>query len=240
LPACAPDPCDNRLILACVTVQDGKIIDICHFVGRKQLITFPVLRYWLGPLGLDNFIKALDKVLEFFCCGELKGVGALGFFSGQNAYQQESFTSAGLKNSAVLNRVAAHYVAQTFGASVLNSIAPGARAVDMRPLVGQPLEVVNQTLDSQGFKQVNHQAVDQDPSWTPDAVASAAQFAPAAVSVDQPVTVYTKGKMAVGFEVVDPTNAKLQDLQNQVNELQNQLNQMQGETKTPKQPPKKK
>jgi hypothetical protein len=240
LPACAPDPCDNRLILACVTVQDGKIIDICHFTGRKQLITFPVLRYWLGPLGLDNIIKAIERILEFFCCSELKGLGAFGFFAGQNAYQQESFNSAGLKNSAVLNRVAAHYVAQTFGASVLNSIAPGVRAVDTRPLVGQPVETVNQTLESQGFKQVNRHAVDEDPSWTPDAVASAAQFAPAAVSVDQPLTVYTKGSLAVGFEVVDPTTAKLQDLQNQISELQHQFGHTQGEPKTPKQPPKKK
>jgi hypothetical protein len=240
LPACAPDPCDNRLILACVTVQDGKIIDICHFTGRKQLITFPVLRYWLGPLGLDNLIKALERILEFFCCSELKELGVFGAFSGQKAFQQESFNSAGVKNSAVLNRIATHYVAQTFGASFVNAMAPAARAVDTRPLVGQPIEVVTQVLESQGFKQVNQQPVDDDPSWTPDAVASASQFAPAAVSAGQPLSVYTKGSVAVGFEVVDPTAAKLQDLQEQINELHNQFGHAQGEGKTPKQPPRKK
>jgi hypothetical protein len=240
LPPCAPDPCDNRLILACVTVRDGKIIDICHFTGRKQLITFPVLRYWLGPLGLDNLINGIDKLFELLCCSELKELGAFNFFSGEHAYQQENFTSAGVKNAAVLNRIAAHYVSQTFGASVLNSIAPGAQAVDLRPLVGQPVESVTQTLDSQGFKQVNRQSVDEDPSWTPDAVASGAQYAPAAVSAGQPLTVYTKGSVAVGFEVVDPTSARLQDLQNQVTQLQNQINQMQGLGAASKQPPKKK
>jgi hypothetical protein len=45
LPPCPPAPCDNRLILACVTVLNGKITNICHFGGgRKQVITFPGAR----------------------------------------------------------------------------------------------------------------------------------------------------------------------------------------------------
>ncbi len=228
LPPCAPDPCDNRVILACVTVQDGKIVDICHFTGRKQLVTLHSLHYWLGPLGLDNLLNSLDRILQSFCCGEIKDLGAFSFASGQAAYQQESFTSAGVSNAAVINRVAAHYMAQTLGASALNVLAPGARAVDLRPLVGQPTEVVTRTLESQGFKQVTRQAVDEDPSWTADAVASSADFAPAAVSSGQRLTVYTKGSAAVGFAVVDPTTAALQDLQAQVKQLQSQINSMQG------------
>jgi hypothetical protein len=36
---------------------------------------------------------------------------------------------------------------------------------------------------------------------------------------------YTKGNLAIGFDVVDPTTAKIQDLQDQVTALQNQLGQ---------------
>ncbi|MGB8769091.1 MAG: hypothetical protein WCC92_05730 [Candidatus Korobacteraceae bacterium] len=224
LPPCAPDPCDNRLILACVTVQDGSIVDICHFTGRKQLITLHDLHYWLGPFGVDNLLAAITKALASVCCAEEKQLSGFSNLSLGKAYDQEAINSAGVSNAAVLNRIAAHYVSQTLGASALNSIAPGARAVDLRPLVGQPMETVQRTLEQQGFKQVTPQSVDEDASWTPYAVASSAQFAPAAVSAGQPLTVYTKGTVAVGFDVVDPTTARLNDLQAQVTALQNQFN----------------
>jgi hypothetical protein len=220
LPACQPDPCDDRLILACVTVQDGTILDICHFTGRKQLITIPALQYWLGPLGLDKLESAIDKLLEFPCCRDFADRGNINVFTGREAYQQESFTSAGIASPAVVNRIAAHYLAQTLGASALNAVAPGTRAVDLRAFVGQDFRAVLDNLHGQKFTQVNTVSVAEDPSWTPEAIASAGEFVPAAVSVGQPLTMYTSGNLVVGFEVVDPTTAKLQDLQNQINQLQ--------------------
>jgi hypothetical protein len=234
LPACQPDPCDDRIILACVTVQDGRILDICHFSGRKQLVTIPSLQYWLGPLGLDKFTSWLDGVLQFFCCRDLRDQAGANLFTNRQAYQQESLTSAGIATPAALNRIAGHYVAQTLGASVLNSIAPGTRAVDLRPMVGQQSEIVQANLRKQGFDQVNSVSVASDPSWTPDAIASAGPFAPAAVSVGQPLNMYTNGNIVVGFDVVDPTTAKLQDLQNQINQLTNQLGAASPAAKPPK------
>ena len=83
--------------------------------------------------------------------------------------------------------------------------------------------VVDPGLLEQGFKSVTTQAVDEDPAWTADAVANSTQFAPAAVSAGQPLKVYTKGNVAVGFDVVDPTTAKLQELQAQITALQSEL-----------------
>ncbi len=219
IPACQPDPCDDRLILACVTVQDGRILDICHFSGRKQLVTIPSLQYWLGPLGLDNFSTWLEKVLQLFCCSDFREPRGASFLSGTQAYYQENLMSAGVGTPAALNRIATHYVAQTLGASTLNSISPGMRAVDLRTMVGQPVETVQQALKRQGFTNVTTVSVAEDPAWTPDAIASAGDFAASAVSVGQPLKMYQSGNAVVGFDVVDPTTAKLQDLQNQIDQL---------------------
>ena len=62
LPPCPPDPCDNRLILACVTIRENKIIRICNFSCRSFAGSFPALAYWF------SFGPALAKLLEQFCC----------------------------------------------------------------------------------------------------------------------------------------------------------------------------
>jgi hypothetical protein len=64
LPPCPPDPSDNRLILACLTIKDGKITDICNFVCRKFAGSFPSFFYWLS-------ITPLFKLLvDEICCGK--------------------------------------------------------------------------------------------------------------------------------------------------------------------------
>ena len=225
LPPCPSNPCDNRIVLACVTVKDGSIIDICHFTGRKQLITLHTLGYWLGPLGLDRLRTEIGRILTLICCNEERQLGGLSFNANNMVYDKEMMTTAGFTSGATVNRVAAHYIAQTMGASVVNAISPGTRAVDLRPYVNMHAEAVQAHLKEQGFSNVRTQAVSEDTSWNSGAVSSSAQFAPAAVSPDQPVTMYTKGNLAVGFDVVDPTTAKIQDLQDQVTALQNQLGQ---------------
>jgi hypothetical protein len=222
IPPCPPPACDNRIVLACVSIRNGEVIKICHYPGRKQLITLQTLGYWLGPLGLDKVGLALGELFEQVCCGTGQTTKTQG--NSSRAYYNEAVTTAGITSGADFNRIAAHYVAQNVGANVLNAISPDMRAVDLRPLVNKPLENVREALDQQGFKIVQTQAVDDDPAWTAAAVASSAQFAPAAVSAGQSLIVYTMGEQAVGFDVVDPTTAKLQDLQNQITALQNQMN----------------
>lgn len=59
LPACPADPCEDRLILACVTVRGDKIARICHTDCR---------RYTLTP---HNLISAvLNLFLDGVCCGD--------------------------------------------------------------------------------------------------------------------------------------------------------------------------
>ncbi len=222
IPPCPSPACDDRIVLACVTVVNGKVVNICHYPGRKQLITLQTLGYWLGPLGLDKLGTALSEFFSRLCCGTSREFASNVNFA-SDAYYTESLKTSGFSSGADVNRIASHFMAQNMGATVLNAISPGTRAVDLRPLVSQPAERVRSQLLEQGFKSVTTQAVDEDPAWTADAVSNSTLFAPAAVSAGQPLTIYTKGNVAVGFDVVDPTTAKLQDLQNQIIALQNQF-----------------
>jgi hypothetical protein len=56
-------PCDGEgVLLACVTIHDGKVTKICNIV-RTQVLTGPALRYYLQPL-----FTVLHRFLEFICC----------------------------------------------------------------------------------------------------------------------------------------------------------------------------
>jgi hypothetical protein len=66
IPPCSPDPRDDRLILACLTVKDGKIIDICNFGCRHYAGAFPSFFYWLSVIPIVPLIK---MAVQQFCCG---------------------------------------------------------------------------------------------------------------------------------------------------------------------------
>jgi hypothetical protein len=66
LPPCLADPADDRLILACVTIKNGKIIDICNFNCRKFAGAFPSFFYWLSIVPIVPLIRS---VIDSFCCG---------------------------------------------------------------------------------------------------------------------------------------------------------------------------
>jgi hypothetical protein len=67
LPPCPADPGDDRLILGEVCVQDGEIVEICNMKDRRQVVTWPAVRYWLSVLPIE---KLIAEGLERLCCGE--------------------------------------------------------------------------------------------------------------------------------------------------------------------------
>jgi hypothetical protein len=65
LPSCPPDPGDDRLILACVTIKDGKITEICNFGCRQFAGSFPSFFYWLSLIPL---VPLLKNLIDDICC----------------------------------------------------------------------------------------------------------------------------------------------------------------------------
>lgn len=46
LPPCTPEPCEERLIVACVTVKDDRVVDIDNHSCRRYTGSFPTRDYW--------------------------------------------------------------------------------------------------------------------------------------------------------------------------------------------------
>jgi hypothetical protein len=60
IPPCAPCE-DAGVLLACLTVKDCQVVDICN-LDRKFVITGPNIRYWFPEIG------RMGEVLEKWCC----------------------------------------------------------------------------------------------------------------------------------------------------------------------------
>jgi hypothetical protein len=228
LPQCPPAACDNRVPLACVTIQNGVVKSICHFQCRKQLIGYTALNYWLEPL-FAALGTLFDELLDRFCCPTASKRDPNSSFHLASAFATSNVTTSGITNAAVFNRAVSSYVTQKMGASMVNAVNPNLNAVDMRAYVGQPLETARDSLIKAGFTadKLDIQNVDADPSWDAAAVAAGSQLAPGAVTSGQPLTLYVKGQSIVGIEVTDPTRTlqlQVQTLSQQVAALQSQLN----------------
>jgi len=65
LPSCPTDPGDDRLILACLTIKDGTITNICNFGCRQFAGGFPSFFYWLSLIPVVPLFKLL---LDDICC----------------------------------------------------------------------------------------------------------------------------------------------------------------------------
>jgi hypothetical protein len=65
MPPCPQPATDDRLILACITVKDNKIVDICDFCHRRYAGSFPALYHWLS---LVPIIPVIAYAIERLCC----------------------------------------------------------------------------------------------------------------------------------------------------------------------------
>jgi len=223
IPPCPPDPCDDRVCLACVTVRDGQILDICHFGCRHQVVTFHTLYYWFSLFGFDRVLLLVQRFIHDKCCAEESD--RTQYFA-PSTFARANFTSAGFTNAGMVNQTLSMFFAQKLGSTFVNAMTPNSQTVDLRPLVGSKAEDVPRSLEYYKISPQNLTTikVDTDPAWTDDAVAAGAEFTPAAFSPSENLTMYTRGNLVVGFDVTDPVTA----LRTQVQQLQQQVNQLTG------------
>ena len=249
IPPCSPAPCDNRLILACVTVQNGRIQDICHFGGRRQVVTFPTLYYWLSLLGFDNYLEEIVTLLQNLCCSD-PDVRKAVFATAPEMQTRDVVTGAGASNAGMAPRMVMDFIKQKLGASAVNAINPANQTVDLRPYVGTTLPnftdraFVNTSGPDSALSSsvITRKDVTNDPAWSDEAVAASARFTPSAFVPGRPLTVYFKGNLIVGFDETNPADqiaslqATVASLQSTVTNLQTTVNTLQNPKSTPQQP----
>ncbi|HXH90987.1 MAG TPA: type II secretion system protein GspG [Thermoanaerobaculia bacterium] len=67
LPGCPKPPCEDRVIIACVTVQKGKIVHICNHACRHYAGSFNSVQHWMSVLPV---IPLIGAILRDVCCSE--------------------------------------------------------------------------------------------------------------------------------------------------------------------------
>ena len=77
IPPCLPVPANACVVLACVTLRNDVIIDICMGAPRRQVVSFPALQYWMTDMPgdwvnqLPTFLSPSDfgAAVSAVCCG---------------------------------------------------------------------------------------------------------------------------------------------------------------------------
>ncbi|HEY0408508.1 MAG TPA: DUF6519 domain-containing protein [Pyrinomonadaceae bacterium] len=59
---------DDKLYLGCVRIQNNQVFKVCNFSLRKDVYTFPKVKYWLSIVPV---IPLFGKLVEMFCCAVL-------------------------------------------------------------------------------------------------------------------------------------------------------------------------
>ena len=144
LPRCPGEPCDPRVILACVTVKgdDCRIVDICNLHGRRFVFTWPNFLYWLSISPLAHWI------LELLCCGE-RETSPLTHGTLQSRVARLTAAPDEQADPTSLLRSLLGLFAQAAEGAAFNDLQPAAR---FAPHIGGKVEEVTERLQSAEFE----------------------------------------------------------------------------------------
>jgi hypothetical protein len=142
------DCCDPEyVLLACLKVRNGKVINICNTV-RTQVVAGTSIRYWLQPL-----FDAVGRVMEYLCCTlDLT----------QFVTERSSFNGMNMKVMQTMN---AYRMAKAYSSTLMQNAKNKITEVPVAPPPGvppaqssslnyyqQPVEKVQNDLSAMGVK----------------------------------------------------------------------------------------
>jgi hypothetical protein len=227
MPSCPTDPGDDRLILACLTIKDGTITDICNFGCRQFAGSFPSFFYWLSLIPIGPLLKLLA---DDICCTP----GLIGAFQRDRRAQLSSRAATIDPTGSLFNAITAGNFAlpqmvmdramdavQKFSLQGIISGIP-ANALNLATLRGMSAQNAQASLKQFNVsfeeKQVNSRADIPLFSETPTAVGDLVN--PFAQSGDH-VILYETGGNVVEVQNAGTTSAnEVADLRRQVTSLQ--------------------
>jgi hypothetical protein len=169
MPPCPPAPCDDRVVLACMTVKNGAVVSICNFDCRRYAGSFVSRNYWLpiGPL--------LTHLGALLCCFPLlerppRQVGNDVSYTGGRfsalfaAVRRDDFALVKMWRTR-LGDLAGRFRPTTVLDKVESTAAATAEQVPLADYVGQPVDTAVAALESQ--RVTAHTVEVADPSSAP-------------------------------------------------------------------------
>ncbi|HKS72695.1 MAG TPA: hypothetical protein VJQ82_05820 [Terriglobales bacterium] len=227
-PPCPADPCDDRLILACVTVKNCKIIDICNFSCRHFAGSFPAMNYWLSIIPI---IPVIAFEIKRLCCMPDMVRANSPLVNSLDSFLKVVDPTGSLRKSLTagnfaLPKMYASAVQQLRSRFTLANVASSIRSqgTNLATLVGQNPDQVRTTLQASGVTVVDQvvQSADQVPAL------KTLTSLPFAASGDT-VVIYRTQNAVLGFAPASATQqvaakqADLEALRSQVTALQQQV-----------------
>jgi hypothetical protein len=221
LPPCPPDPGDDRVPIACVTVRGDKIIDICNFSCRHYAGAFPSLFYWLSAVPI---VPLVSRTLQELCCrpdllrvnsplvnalpdllSSLDPTGTL-----QRGLMTENFSGPAF--------LARQFLSLQPGALATQSASAFGTALTLPAAIGRPASDVQKELSASGLTAIAREL----PAGAP-APSSASLLGLPLSGAPQHVILYTSGGKVVGVTPASAADAVAAAKDAQILDLQNQL-----------------
>ena len=221
LPPCPPDPCDDRVPIACITVKGGKIVDICNLSCRHYAGSFPSMFYWLSAIPI---VPVISWLMRSICCAPdllqanspivnklpdllsaLDPTGGL-----QRGLMNQRFAGPAFLGQQLLSLQPAVIAAQSAKGIGTALTLPGA--------IGRPADDVQKDLGGKGVTAITREL----PQGAPVPSSAGLLTLPFSGAADH-VVLYTSGGKVVGItpatgaEIVsNAKDAQILDLQNQL------------------------
>ena len=224
LPKCPPPPCDDRLILACVTVKNDEILRICNFSCREHAGAFPTASYWLSiipivPL-LKEFITKLccspalvqpplvNDFLQFLDAKDPTGKGRQGLFANDFTLPKSYANGLG------------ELIADFSFDGLVERFFPKPNSVSLNRHTNQPFLEVKSNLRQNNIT-VNEQKV--------SSLKEIPRFPLAFAAPGDNVMAYVMENKVVAYKRIDPINQEFIDKKSELDDLQNKLTVLQRE-----------
>ena len=136
MPRCAPDPSDDRLILACLTVDttSQQVVHVCNFHGRRFAGAFPSVSHWLSAVPV---IPALKYLVEKACCSgdPFRDAGALLAYIRPDVRERSAVLGQAAGLPAAIESFLARLLTESWGSLIADAAgrAPAAQPVPPVP-----------------------------------------------------------------------------------------------------------
>lgn len=197
LPPCSDDPCDDRLILACITVSGDRIINICNFSCRRFAGSFPVWNWWMS---LVPILPLIRQAVEAMCCRDWISARSpvrntlfetLDRFDPTGAIREAIVARDFATPRAQLSRLAA--LAEPFSAAALGALFSPEK-VNLSLYVNRPAGETLETLKARGLRVGTREVKSEEDIPVMERIT-----APLTVERDSALVAYTAKGRVMGF-----------------------------------------
>ena len=226
LPKCPPPPCNDKLILACVTVKNNEILRICNFSCRDHAGAFPTVSYWLSIIPV---IPLLKELIAKFCCSPALVRAQSPLVNDFLQFLDSKDPTGNIRQELFANDFAVpksyvsgldEFIASFSLDNLIERFFPKPNSVNLDQFTDLSILEVISNLNNKSIK-VNEKEV--------SSLNELPKFPLAFANPGDSVIAYVMDDKVVGYKKVDLADQEVLDKMSELEDLQNKLTVLQGD-----------